>query len=481
MITILDAYSDEPSGLGVPPYLGTYPRYLYGELASQKPNYLTIDDLRNALSERKKNPHKTDIGIANLTRTKEESLRILKDTETLYVTGGVHTPGKYLSANPASMGELSRLLPNINAEKILVGPAARGTQFQGGKKAEKPLALFNEVDAEFGEKSFDKIEQQAIPGAALLKQIPYPVIVEIETGRGCLRAKHCSFCTEGLKKISYRDSKDILNELGALREAGVQHIRFGKQADFYSYKYHRPLEIEKILKGASQLGFKTIHIDNADPNFVMGKHGEKITELIVKYCTSGNVGAFGVESFDPAVQQQNMLNASNDMIMDAIRRINEFGAVTGENGMPTFLPGINLIFGLKGESRASGELNMQYLRQIMKENLFLRRINIRQVVKYPGTPLFDEQYKVKTKRYYWKWRREIRTEIDHLMLERIVPAGTIMKDVRMEVHDGNNTFGRQFGTYPLVVGVKEKLDIQKAYTLEITGHMLRSLVGKVIL
>ncbi|MBT5342472.1 hypothetical protein HOL59_02715, partial [Candidatus Woesearchaeota archaeon] len=47
-ITILDCYTDEASGLGVPPYLGTYPRYLYGKFVSEKNKvtYLTIDDLR---------------------------------------------------------------------------------------------------------------------------------------------------------------------------------------------------------------------------------------------------------------------------------------------------------------------------------------------------------------------------------------------------------------------------------------------------
>ena len=44
MITILDCYTDEPSGLGVPPYLGTYPRYLLGLYPNSL--YLTIDDLR---------------------------------------------------------------------------------------------------------------------------------------------------------------------------------------------------------------------------------------------------------------------------------------------------------------------------------------------------------------------------------------------------------------------------------------------------
>ena len=29
---VLDCYTDEPAGLGVPPYLGTYPRYIAGWL-----------------------------------------------------------------------------------------------------------------------------------------------------------------------------------------------------------------------------------------------------------------------------------------------------------------------------------------------------------------------------------------------------------------------------------------------------------------
>jgi len=43
--TILDCYTDEAAGLGVPPYLGTYPRYIAGYL-NEEVNYLTIDDLR---------------------------------------------------------------------------------------------------------------------------------------------------------------------------------------------------------------------------------------------------------------------------------------------------------------------------------------------------------------------------------------------------------------------------------------------------
>ena len=63
------------------------------------------------------------------------------------------------------------------------------------------------------------------------------------------------------------------------------------------------------------------------------------------------------------------------------------------------------------------------------------------------------------------------------MLKKLLPIGSILKDVRMEVYDGNNTFGRQFGTYPLVVGVKGKrLKLNKFYDVKVIKHMLRSVV-----
>jgi len=125
---------------------------------------------------------------------------------------------------------------------------------------------------------------------------------------------------------------------------------------------------------------------------------------------------------------------------------------------------------------------MQYLHKILDENLLVRRINIRQVAIFPDTQLFKDcgdKYIKKNKKYYWKWRNEIRQKIDNPMLKRVVPVGTILKDVRMEIYDGNTTFGRQFGTYPLIVGVKERLGLGKFYDIKVTGHMLRSVVGVV--
>ena len=123
------------------------------------------------------------------------------------------------------------------------------------------------------------------------------------------------------------------------------------------------------------------------------------------------------------------------------------------------------------------------MKKILDENLMLRRINIRQASVLPETLLHKKagtKFIRKNKKYYWSWRKEIRTKIDFEMLKRIAPADAILKDVRMEIYDGNTTFGRQIGTYPLIVGVKGRFEIGKFYDIKVTGHMLRSVSGEVV-
>jgi len=49
--TILDGYTDEPSCLGVPPFIAPLPRYIYGSIKTNDKNaqiqYITIDKLRS--------------------------------------------------------------------------------------------------------------------------------------------------------------------------------------------------------------------------------------------------------------------------------------------------------------------------------------------------------------------------------------------------------------------------------------------------
>jgi len=478
--TILDCYTDEASGLGVPPYLGTYPRYLFGKFKKERHTvtYLTIDDLRlwkkyNNVRKEPTEKEKTNILIYNLTKNKASE--ILPKTDVLIVILGVHVPGKYLTALPGTLREVIPLLQDLPMKKILTGPAVFGTQLEGGKFFEKEdVGIFDEV------KDYCIDFENIIIDADIIKQIPDKRVIEIETGRGCNVGK-CSFCTEPIKsKFINRKKEDVVKEVKAFYDAGARYFRLGKQADFYASD--RPMEMLKEIRELCH-DLEMLQIDNVNPNSVVAKGGEEITKAIVEYCTPGNIAAFGVESFDPDVVKANLLNTHPIIAMKAIRIINKYGAERGEDGLPKFLPGINIIFGLLHETKETHKKNMEALQQVLDEGLLLRRINIRQVAVLPDTFLETHggnKFLRKNKQYYWKWRNDIRQKIDFPMLQRLVPKGTILKEVWTEMYDGKTTFCRQMGTYPLVIGVKGRLPLKKKISVRVTDHMLRSITGEVM-
>ncbi|MFW6449673.1 MAG: radical SAM protein [Nanoarchaeota archaeon] len=482
MITIIDCYTDEPAGLGVPPYLGTYPRYIYGHFGEC--NYLTIDDIRlynkynNQIPVTK--PHeKTRTGIYNLTNNSPQVQDILKKTTHLIVILGVHVPGKYLSANPGTIKEITPLIKHLNCRKTLTGPAATdyGTQLHGGGFKERTdISYFDEIRPSIIT-DYNEIAKAAIKGAGLVKQIPDLRIAEIETGRGCSRLPGCSYCTEPLKNnLEFRKTEDIIKEVNALYENGIRNFRLGKQSCFFTYGSAK--EIENLLKPISELNPDVLHIDNANPQMITAEK----TKAVVKYCTPGNIAAMGVESFDPVVQEKNNLNCNNDLVYEKVKLINEIGGQRSNNGIHYFLPGINLLLGLNGESKATHQYNYKNLKRFLDEDLLVRRINIRKVTPLEGTKLYQDaanKFLKKYKKYYWKWRNSIRQDIDYPLLQKLAPKGTIIKNVRAEVYDGKTTFCRQVGTYPLIIGVKGRLELKKFYKIRVTGHMLRSIIGEV--
>ena len=482
MYTILDCYTDEAAGLGVPPYLGTYPRYIAGSLKGNV-NYITIDDLRlwKKYNGKVKIPSlKEKTQISTYILTKNDVSKVLDKTTELIVVLGVHVPGKYLSAIPGTLNEVSKLLDGVKCKKILTGPAVFGTQLFGGKLFEKlDKNIFDEVNVSLFRFSYKDVSKYAILGAKkIYPQIPDIRMIEIETGRGC-DIGHCSFCTEPLKnKVEFRDRKEIIKEMEIFYSLGARYFRFGKQTCFYTY----PDAIKLLEEVNKKFKLKVLHIDNVNPVKVIMDKDDSITKAIVKYCTSGNIAAFGIESFDPNVVKANTLNTSPVVAMKAIRIINKYGSKRGSDGLPKFLPGVNIIFGLIDESKNTHKENMKYLTKILDENLLLRRINIRQAAIFENTKLYNEagnKFLRKNKKYYWKWRNEIRQKIDNEMLKRVIPSGTILKDCYAEIYDGNTTFLRQFGTYPLIIGVKGRLELKKFFDVKVTGHMLRSLTGEI--
>mgnify|MGYP006430791675 CR=1 FL=1 len=298
-VVILDCYTDEASGLGVPPYLGTYPRYLFGRLRHEGHDvkYITIDDLRlhthfDGIVKEVSVKQKTNIFTYNLTTNKAHD--VIEGCDKLIVILGVHVPGKYLSAHPGTLKEVIKLIKDYRCEKILSGPALFGTQLEGGKFFEKQdLSIFSEVK-NFSDK-FEEIEGFIGKSYDLLKQIPDRRVIEIETGRGCKVGK-CSFCTEPLKnRFVNRKMESVVKEVVGFYKKGARFFRLGKQADFYASD--RPIEMLKLIRKKCK-DIEVLPIDNVNPNSVVKKGGDEITKAIVEYCSSGNIAAFGLESFD---------------------------------------------------------------------------------------------------------------------------------------------------------------------------------------
>lgn len=519
-VAIIDGYTDEPSGLGVPPFLGTYPRYVFGSLIANKNvkkiYYLTVDDLRLFLKyNSKKIDFKkqtiTDISVYNLTLNYNNVLNILTRSDVIIFILGSLTPGKYLSAKVMTVKELKDMLNNekflFRGKKILFGPIAFGfgSSNIGGRvirdiNLDKYFDLvvnkedyiffsrftINDINknCSFTQTPYKKLRKFAILGSSIVDQIDREIIVELELYRGCTKRIPCSFCVEKLKsKIEFREPIDVIDEVKEFVKKGIKHFRIGKQTCFYDYFYGDITKIEQLLREIRKFGIKTLHIDNVNPNNVIKDNGEEITKLIVKYCTSGNTASFGVESLDPLVIEKNNLLISKEKLLKAIRIINRYGREIGENGLPKFLPGLNFLFGLIGETKRSFDYVKEFLEKLLEEDLWIRRVNVREVVVFKNTlleKLAGNKYLRKNKKYYYKWRRWIREKFDNVMLKRIAPVGRILKDCYAEIYKGNTTFLRQFGSYPLVIGVKRRLELRKYYDVKVKSHMLRSLVADLI-
>ncbi len=535
--TILDCYTDEPAGLGVPPFIGVWPRYVAGA-HPDVPTYLTIDDLRlvryvECVPEVVIDPPRgrTHLEVLNHTRSYEEIRQVLENTDELVIIVGVQTPGKYLSARPGTLHEVEKLLRSFedsvvaqspsageswdsppeagvphgdvaqsppagappakpgkatpparrSFRKVLTGPVlVGGTQARGGARPQV-------ADAEyFGElrpltfDTYDQLQPLALRGAAFIRQMPHLAnrIVEIETGKGCPRERGCSFCTEPIKnKVLWRRPELVIEEVKTLMSLGARAFRLGKQSCIYSYEGGDPHKLEAMLAPLAAMHPTVLHIDNANPQMI----DEQRTELFVKYLTPGSTAAMGIESFDPEVTKANNLNCPYDMAFDAIRTVNRIGGFRGENGCHALLPGVNILLGLAAETPKTLDRNFAALKRIFDEGLLIRRINIRRVVPFPGTPLYQQvgrRFLRKNMRYYVDWIEKVRQEIDIPMLQRLFPVGTVLKDLCSEVHNGHMTFLRQIGSYPIVVGVHERLPLDEFIDVRVTGYMRRSLVGE---
>ncbi|MBR7005503.1 MAG: radical SAM protein [Candidatus Methanomethylophilaceae archaeon] len=470
-VLLIDGYIDDPAALGVPPYVSPMIRAVAGaalDAGADRVEYMSADMVRQG--------------------------KRVPDASVSVVLSGNTVPGKYLRSMPLSLKELDSLLPRLKGWRLIGGSAADSKiaeKFDFAIKKDLAASLYDGISGkEVGERlrTLDEWNRWMLLGADIVAQhqdFPQPLVAEIETYRGCHRyaTGGCSYCIEPLKgRPLSRSPEDVLAEASKLRELGVRNVRIGGQTCIVSYgspddspvPRPDPSVAERLFSGLESLGFDTVHVDNADAAVISTWPDEsrEVLGSIARHCTDGDVLALGMESADPRVFMENNLNSTAEQVLDAVRMINEVGKERGPRGMPRLLPGINIICGLDGETRATYAMDLDFLRKVRDEGLMIRRINIRQVL-----PVRREFKTRVDQRTFKKFKEDVREEIDRAMLERVAPYGTVLKDVYMELADGSVTFGRQIGSYPLLVGVPYRLETERFHDVFVTGWGFRSITG----
>lgn len=470
-VTLVDGYIDDPAALGVPPYISPMIRAVAGAAidAGGEIEYVSVDMLRNGA--------------------------VLPESDVTVLLSGNTVPGKYLRSMPMSLKEIREWAPKMTGWKLIGGSSASAPEselFDFRIRKDLAASLYDGMtgkEVNERQRTLEEWNRWMLLGAEIVtkhQDFPHPLMVEIESYRGCHRyaSGGCAFCIEPTKgKPLTRSPEDILAEAKRLKELGVRNIRVGGQTCIVSYGSEdfesgvpRPVpeKVRELFEGLKSLGFDHISVDNANPAVIATypEESSEIIRILADCCSSGNVLALGLESADPAVGSANNLNSTAGQVLESIRIINGIGKERGPTGLPKILPGLNIICGLEGETFETYRMNAEFLGKILDEGLMVRRINIRQVI---GS---RKEFRVRlNEKRFRKFKESVRENIDRVMLERIMPAGTVLKDVYMEIHDGNVTFGRQSGSYPILVGVPYRVDLGKSCDVLITGWGFRSVTG----
>ncbi|MFW6381239.1 MAG: radical SAM protein [Bacillota bacterium] len=481
---LIDGYLDEPSCLGVPPYISPHIRYTYGALVEagiRKKNlsYKTVDQLREDW---------------------ENNLEWLEQFDLLIIIAGTTVPGNYLGGRPISMAELRELGQQVYyPQKVLGGPITLiKNEIQGFDYLCGELAALDLYQLLTGEPStyahnhhssnhpVSWLNNWAICGATVTKKHPnYPHLVcELETFRGCSRTSHCAFCSERLKATTYqRPTADIIAEVEALAQSGNHYFRLGCQTDILSYQAHRgagqlrpnPEAIRQLYRGIHRVDprLEVLHLDNMNPATLLRhrKQGQNILKTIVNYNTPGDVAAFGLESADPVVLEKNNIESNPDIVLQAIELLNQIGGGR-KQGIPKLLPGLNFLHGLIGERPETLDHNYRCLKQILDKGLMVRRINIRKVVtlgNYPGVDIDEGAFR--------DYKQKINEDINRPMLRRVFPPGTILQGLLTEQQKGHLTYARQLGTYPILVGIPAQLASDQFVSARVIDYGYRSLTA----
>lgn len=485
---IIDGYVDEPACLGVAPYISPYIREVAGVLTGHgyAPRYVTIDQVRSDPAL-----------IAGSSRG-----------DLVVMIAGLTVPGAYIGGKPATLTEVQQIGTLLREPTTAIGgPIAFGYAPGGGRKAiRQAIAGFDAAlsgspavaldswlsgGEPAGAGDYSLTDPWCAAGAGIVAQHPaFPyVMCELETATGCSRATvgGCSFCTEpfyGLPR--YRSIEAIAGEVAALHSAGARHFRLGRQPDLLAYRspggefpVPRPEVLEDLFSAVRENApdLKTLHIDNINPGTI-ARHEDAARaalEAIVAGHTPGDTAAFGMETADPAVVAANNLKAMPDDVFRAIEVVNDVGGKR-TRGVPELLPGLNFIVGLAGETPATFDANEAFLRRVLDAGLLVRRVNIRQLMPFEGTTAYDENTLGKHDARFRAFKERTRTQFDEPVLRRVFPVGTVLSEVVVEI-TGKPSFGRQMGSYPILVGIPLELPARTVLDAVVVDWGMRSVTA----
>ena len=218
LAAVVDCYTVEPSGLGVPPYVSGYARQAFSALRRAFPGaevrYLTIDDVRwcrNGGRPFTAAPMSDQLTYS-ATASRDDALRIIADAEVVVVIAGDAVPSVHLQAQNGSAEEVGGILALAQGTTVLLGPLASQLPTVGleGAFGAAHSHTITSGDLLAGSRSAARYEMLAADRdsyAELIGQLCWQPVAELELYRGCTRRKYCSFCNEPIKSplVHFRD------------------------------------------------------------------------------------------------------------------------------------------------------------------------------------------------------------------------------------------------------------------------------------
>jgi radical SAM superfamily enzyme with C-terminal helix-hairpin-helix motif len=214
-------------------------------------------------------------------------------------------------------------------------------------------------------------------------------------------------------------------------------------------------------------------MDNMNPSNIVDypRRSKEILTTIATHNTAGDIAAFGLESADPQVLKANKIGTTATKTKEAVTIMNQVSGFR-EDGIPKLLPGINLLHGLEGERAKTMELNYEFLKDVLDSDLLLRRINIRQV-----NPLGDYEAADYDQHDFKEYKQQVNQEINQPLLKKVFPVGVKLEEVIIEEQRGKLAFGRQIGTYPILVGIPGEYELGSVLDVQVIDHGYRSITA----